>query len=309
MSLLNSITIMDGKVEKLVIVKIHGGLGNQMFQYAFYSKLIALGYNAKLDISYYERFRSFNGFELPKVFNKLDFKFSTEDELARLSNLKQNFFIRLKRKFIPKKTHYIERIYSFDYNYHLIISLLLDSNLYLDGYWQDHRYFNDLRDKIVRGYSFSKLNNCNLELLKNVDGSACVGMHIRRGDKIDIEGNIILGLDYYKEAIHKIKERIGEQKIKLLVFSDDIEWARENLSNLKENISYVDHNKGEDSFRDMQLMSMCHHNIIGASTFSWWSAYLNQNKNKIVIASSRMFSEDYAHLENDYFTPPDWIKI
>ena len=109
---------------------------------------------------------------------------------------------------------------------------------------------------------------------------------------------------YFDSAIKYINERIP--KPIFFVFSDDIEWCRTKLNIA--NAIYVDWNKDDNSFRDMQLMSMCKHNIICNSTFSWWGAYLNNNPDKIVIAPNKWMKINDKLFEGD-IVPPTWIKL
>lgn len=132
-----------------------------------------------------------------------------------------------------------------------------------------------------------------------------VSIHIRRGDYLSQQFSAGFGnccpLAYYREAIHYMKTYLDD--ITFVLFSDDMDWVKMNLP--LDNAIYVDHNHGVDSWQDMYLMSMCQHNIIANSTFSWWGAWLNDNTDKIVIAPKRWWSS----IENDDVVPESWIRM
>jgi hypothetical protein len=105
---------------KKIVIKVQGGLGNQMFQFAYYTELESKGYDVSLDLFYYQVYQSHNGFEIDKIFENLKFKIVSDDFRSYLSDLDRNFLSRLRRKFSPKKSHYIERIYSYDFNDYIL---------------------------------------------------------------------------------------------------------------------------------------------------------------------------------------------
>lgn len=175
------------------------------------------------------------------------------------------------------------------------------------GFWQTEKYFSSIREEILTTFTFDKKmislqTNNILHLIKNTNS---VSIHIRRGDYLqkgvkEIFGNICTPT-YYDKAISEIKNRIDNPNF--FVFSNDIEWVKENISIPSPN--YIDWNKGTDSWQDMFLMSQCKYNIIANSTFSWWGAWLNQNDNKIVIAPKRFLND----IETPDIFPKEWITI
>lgn len=294
----------------MVVVKIQGGLGNQMFQFAFYKFLESKGYNALVDLSFYDYHLSHYGFEIVRVFESTVYKLSTADMVNDLAEIKNDIISRFRRKFFPKKTHYIENIHSYNHNYRIIESLLNESNVYLDGYWEDQRYFSSISKTIRELYTFPDfVNPQNIALNDKIANSLSVSIHIRRGDKVHSKIHRIHLLDYYVEAINLIQKRLNYETVKFFVFSDDIDWTRENFNHLREDFEYVVWNKGKNSFRDMQLISLCKHNINASSTFSWWASYLNKNPDKIVITPKKVFKDAYHYLENTGLIPSDWIQI
>jgi hypothetical protein len=143
--------------------------------------------------------------------------------------------------------------------------------------------------------------------IKKIENNNSVSIHVRRGDffknkkRIQRYGNICTN-SYYKKAINIIKHKINDPIF--LVFSDDIDWAKQNFTG--SNFIFVDWNKGKSSYRDMHLMSLCKHNIIANSTFSWWGSWLNNNENKVVISPSKMNNK---HKDFSQLFPEKWVRI
>ena len=138
-----------------------------------------------------------------------------------------------------------------------------------------------------------------------------VSVHVRRGDyvldKNTQEFHGVCGVDYYLDAIKLIASKMDD--LLLVFFSDDTEWAIEEFKNLPYSLIFIDHNKGENSWKDMFLMSNCKHNIIANSSFSWWAAYLNQNQNKMVIAPKQWFADPTKNSETSDLIPESWIRL
>lgn len=183
----------------------------------------------------------------------------------------------------------------------------LKSAYYL-GYWQTEKYFSDIRSKILEAFTFPPLaeDNKNQVTIESIRRKNSISIHVRRGDYMKI-GNTqgICTPDYYVKALKMMLEKTKPDVF--LVFSDGIEWCKENLSEYFGDtpVVYVDWNTGPESFRDIQLMSNCKHNIIANSSFSWWGAWLNQNGSKIVIAPSRwMNNKGWADI-----IPQSWNTI
>lgn len=289
----------------MYIVKIFGGLGNQMFQYAFARALEReTGYEVKLDNNWYDKNNIRNN---TKRLYKIN-EFNINEKIAsdkEIKNIKENkIFRRLRLNYnfkIPyyKKTDVIDKING--YNGRVFN---MKDNKYFDGYWQSYKYFNDISDIIKREFTLKKeMDKTNLKISKQIQDTNSVSLHIRRGDYLKSDSHKVCDLEYYEEAIKFLKNKI--RNIKIYVFSDDIKWAKKNLSS---NHEFIDHNFGDDSYIDMILMSYCKYNIIANSTFSWWGAWLNDNSNKIVISPKSWISKKNASLEKDLLLP-DWYKI
>jgi hypothetical protein len=181
---------------------------------------------------------------------------------------------------------------------------------YYSGYWISEEYFKEVENEVRDSFKFKgKLVHKNKDVAERIYNCNSVSIHIRRGDYLEtdmnrkIYGNICT-LNYYEKAIAKIHQKVENPSF--FIFSNDIDWCRENLEVI--NAEYIDWNTGDDSFRDMQLMSLCKSNILANSTFSWWGAWLNVNKEKNVLVPSRFFNDILAS-NMDTLVPKDWIRI
>ncbi len=286
------------------IVRIIGGLGNQMFQYALYLSLKQKFPNEKILVDY-SLFRSYgvhNGLELDKVFG-VSLPQASFFEMCKVTIPTYNYTLaRVVRKLLPKRT--TECYEAKDYTYN--IEVFSPGNRYYNGYWQNFQYFIENRELIQSTYCFSApTDSKNKKVLDELSGStSSVSIHVRRGDYLKAPNYAgLCGLSYYRQAITHIKKHINHPVFYL--FSDDIEWCKENIIPLLDNAPYtiVDWNRGANSYRDIQLMSACNNNIIANSSFSWWAAFLNRNSNAIVCAPAKWTNTKV----NCKFQLPDWI--
>lgn len=304
------------------IVKIMGGLGNQMFQYAFLKSLILRNrnelddayLNVKVDLSWFDTSNDHNGYELDRVFN-IKVPIATENECQRNGKPDNSSFTKIALK-LSKYDICKELVYSIlDKHYCKYTEPLQGiayypdiykyQNCYYDGYWQNYCYFKRYLNDILDEFVFVKeLDDKNLKIKNAMENSNSVSIHVRRGDflKFSIYQGVC-SLNYYQAAIRQVEAKI--KKPTYFVFSDDIRWCKDNLQ--LENCIYVEGNNQLDSYKDMQLMSCCKNNIIANSTFSLWGALLNKNTNKIVIAPNKVFSIPDAYY-NDAL-PSNWIQV
>jgi len=281
-------------------MKFNGGLGNQMFQYAFAkglekkSKLIAY-----FDMSFFKK-RYARAYEL-SIFGI---------DLNKAESIYDRFRMGILWKFRRKLKQflglniYLEPCYEFSEEVYNI-----KEETYVEGFYQSEKYFEDIKDEIRKEFTFKiEFDEKNKQVADEIKNSKSVSLHIRRGDYVSKKRyqNMFAAcsLDYYKNAVEIITK--GQKDFKLFIFSDDIQWVKENL-NLPYESVYIDFNKGADSFRDMQLMSLCKHNVIANSSFSWWGAWLNSNPEKIVIAPKTWFNDEDI-CERDMI-PQSWIRI
>jgi hypothetical protein len=287
------------------IVNILGGLGNQMFQYALALALKEkCNDEVKIDPRAFHGYPIHNGYELKRIF-KVEIPEATIKEVVKLAYPFYNYRIWQLCKFLPRRHTMKYEGISMAYD-----ERVFENNVdeYLIGYWQTENYFCSIRQNILKAFSFPpfKIESMNEKFAYELQQKCSVSIHIRRGDYLKINNTFgICSTDYYTRAIIKIQKM--EPVDLFVIFSDDIDWCIEQFKKTIGNISvkFVNWNKGTESFRDMQLMSLCKHNIIANSSFSWWGAWLNQNPNKIVIAPSRwMNSKGWSEI-----IPHEWITI
>lgn len=289
------------------IIKFYGGLGNQLFQYAM---LMAVrehyGDETLMDTSVYASYGLHNGLEINRLFKTTALE-ATKEQIQAVSCFTTNY--KLSRMFhylLPaKKTEFKERIYGKYYPE----ALQVQGDCLYDGYWQHHEYFADCRAAILKEFSLREpLDKINQDSFDTYLHSArYVSVHVRRGDFLNSKlYKGLCGKEYYVSAIKMAIEVVGEDA-HFVFFSNDIPWCKENLASLVKNgqCTFVTHNTGADSYKDMILMSACRVNIIANSSFSWWGAYLNQREDKVVIAPDKWINKD---MQNP-IQMKNWIKI
>ena len=297
------------------IVNIIGGLGNQMFQYAF-ALALQNSHNdeiVKIDTSHFNyifinKFRSanlHNGYEIEKVFPNAKLPHATAWDLIKLTWYMPNYILsRIVRKILPvRKNEYIQKPSDiFSYNEEV---LKAKGNGYYEGVWQAVGYHKNIQNKLQEVFAHPTPNNYNKGLIKEINNCNSVGIHVRRGDYLFApEFNGICDLDYYKKGIEIILSD-GLQHT-FYIFSNDIHWCKDNLEPLIEghNIVYVDGNIGKDSCWDMFLMTYCKDLIIANSSFSWWGAFLNKYVDKVIAPYPWLNREGN---QDNYCK--EWIKI
>lgn len=287
------------------IVKILGGLGNQMFQYALFLALREKFPSERIliDLSNFRGYPLHNGFELDKIF-PISYEIATWKEILRVAYPYSNYRLwQIGKYLLPlRKTMCIEKS-----DMSLDQTVLCDAgDRYFDGYWQHEEYFKNIKKTIYQTFQFPDPQETNKEVIELVDSQNSVSLHVRRGDYIDHPFfRDICDINYYRHAIEFLEKNIRPQVY--CIFSNDIEWCRSNIELLLsgKRVIYVNWNRGKDSFIDMQIMSHCNHNIIANSSFSWWGAWLNRNVNKVVISPSKWMNKQLA-LDP---IPSDWIRL
>jgi len=279
----------------MIISKINGGLGNQMFQYAI-AKAIAIKHNKtfKLDITAYETYTLHNGYRL-NIFN-IEENIATEKDVERLKG-KENIFNKILNKFNLLKNVYTEKERTiFDKG------VFLRDDIYLDGYWQNEEYFCDIRDEILKDFSVKENNTLKVkEYLEQINNTNSVSIHIRRGDYSKHPEIGILDISYYIDAINFINTKIKNPTF--YIFSNDIEWCKSNFDFIGNKVFICDTKTEVD---DMTLMRNCKHYIVANSSFSWWSAWLNENEDKIVIAPKKWMA---INPNNYKWSPSNWVEL
>lgn len=281
------------------IIWIDGGLGNQMFQYALALKMQSLGVQIKIDVTKYAQHHAHNDFELDQVFG-IVCPFAKISEIRRMGYVKANHWTEfLKKTPLYKKTVYNNESYRYDEQV-----LKLDG-YYIEGYWQSEKYFQDIKEKIIDTYRFPEFPAGQNTWAERIQNTCAVSVHIRRGDYLQYPYlQNICTLKYYKKAMDYFRNKLSE-KAEFYIFTNDFSWAEEQFT--ERDCHFVKGNTGRNSFRDMQLMSLCRHHIVANSSFSWWGAWLNQNPDKIVIAPKRWINHPEG--EKTDIIPENWIRI
>jgi hypothetical protein len=279
-----------GKKEKLMkkIVCCAGGLGNQMFQYAFYRYLREKGFEVYFDTSS-KQLNRHTGFELKRLFPNIQIENRTEIPFI-IRRIRHSLFAQCWNFKFPFVAHDSSEDIGQRHCRETVFC----------GYWQQYRYMESMREQLLSDFQFIPFDRQNEETAAQIDRTNSVSIHIRRGDYLAPDNVQTLGsvctLDYYKMAIKMINKSV--ELPLFFVFSDDMAWTKANLP--LDNALFIDWNRGKNSFRDMQLMGLCKHNIMANSTFSWWAAWLNQNKDKMVITPAKW--------NNDKLIPENWKK-
>ena len=295
------------------IVKFNGGLGNQMFQYAFACALSnKFGAEVLFDFSFFEDVKFHKDvtqrvFELD-VFN-LECKSITKEDLVKVK--RPDFDSKLKRTLAKRLPKLFGINYFREKNNFCFEKKLLDSPdyYYYDGYFQNEEYFKHLRPELLKKFTLKvQPDEKNQKILKKIQTTNSISIHIRRGDYVDLKCaskfHGVCSLGYYQSAVDYLSKRVVAPHF--FVFSDDIEWVMENLE-IEHPSVFVDFNS-DKGWLDFNLMKNCKHNIIANSSFSWWSAWLNENKDKIIIAPNKWFAE-CSGLDSKSILPENWIKI
>ena len=290
-------------------VFIYGGLGNQMFQYS-YAKFIANKYSLQLNLNLY-------GFKIDKYYKRIFElnEFNIEyNEISYNGSLRFNI-CRIIQHY-PKSTRTLRKIFgsliventNLFSNNPFQLSLKFE-HYFLYGYWQDEKYFKDIRSILIKEFvPKNKLSIQNLKIFEIVRRNEhCVAVHVRRmhlvrtGKIINYENanvNYAVKDDYYIKAFNYISDRIGNPIF--YVFSDYPDWAKKIFINFQFNFIFLDNSRGKD-YEDLVLMTHFKHHIIANSSFSWWGAWLGENPDQIVIGPKNTFLCPKL--------PPKWVQL
>ncbi|MBP7211209.1 alpha-1,2-fucosyltransferase [bacterium] len=285
-----------------VYLKMNGGLGNQMFQWAF-ARMIheTTDMDVFLDMSFfskpYARPYQLKIFNLEPLFLDDSFVEFKLDLIWKLRNF-VNIAPLLGMKFYQEKTFEFDKSIS-----------KIEPNTYIEGFFQSDIYFKQFESQIRKDFMFvSPISKDNRELIAKMNNQNSIAIHIRRGDYVSKarykNKYAHCSPEYYVKAVDYIAQKYPNPRV--YVFSDDLKWAAQNID-LPYTCEYVGHNIGKASFEDMRLMSNCKHNVIANSTFSWWGAWLNENPEKIVVAPDKWF-QDSSIIQTDIY-PKNWVRL
>ncbi len=293
----------------MIIVKIAGGLGNQLFQYSFGRFLsINLKTNVKFDIQTSYESSNFTKRNVGLHHFNINLNVASKKEINKFKYFDNKYFTRLERKLVQKMP-FLNRRY--------VVQDIFESpesvsgytdNCYYDGYWQSENYFKPIENIIRKDLEFNlQLSQYNLGLLNEISSNESISIHIRKGDYVTIKANSKLfsecSIEYYNKGINFFMSKFKHPLF--FVFSDDIEWAKNNF--IDSRFRFVDSNLDSPEI-DMFLMSRCKNNIIANSSFSWWGAWLNQNADKVVIAPLRWY-KGKLNKSSMNLVPTGWFKL
>lgn len=285
----------------MIIIKVMGGLGNQMFQFAYGENLRCVNnLEVKYDVSYF--LDTPKGDTLRDSFAELlgftDI-IATDAEIANVLKCDKKILNRLLSKLGCYRSSIRNE------------GDIIEDNCYLIGYWQSESFFANIKTEIQKKYDFSRFELSDkakkvLEKIQREENSTSI--HVRAGDYLLAENYHIFGEicteEYYNKACDYIIK--NNPNSKFFLFSNDINWVREN--NILPDYSIIDVStelQGESDWVEMYLMSCCKNNIIANSSYSWWSAWLNKNAQKIVVCPSKWTNND----GDDKIFCKDWIRL
>lgn len=282
----------------MIIIKILGGLGNQLFTYAT-AYALAKRLNVKLmldEIIYHTNYSL-------RISNLDLFSISYNNKIINRSIGHNKFLIKLYNRFhkyllrfyynaieIKEKEQFIFQEFNCDIN----------KNYYLNGYWQNYKYFDNYREDLINEFKPLNLSETAQLIIDKISLVKPIAMHVRRGDYATFKGGKCLSLKYYKDAINYFDK--CNIKNPIWVFTDDIEYCKNNIIISNRTVMYISENYKLNDIEEFFCMCKCQHIITANSTFSWWAAYLNSNINKIVISP-------VVDMWKESFYPNDWIKL
>ena len=276
----------------MIITRLAGGLGNQMFQYAFARSLsIKYNTNLKIDLSFLKNRNmgpnfTYRNYELD-IFNVVEDFNSTFENCIRFDEPHLNY----SKEIVDN------------------INRQIDKDIMIDGYWQSVKYFEESKSVIKSDFTFKSLvDDSSVDKIKlmldDIRSTNSVMLNIRRTDFLNNDFHGVMGLEYINKSTELLESKIDNPKY--FIFSDDIEWCKENIK--LNNMVIVDHSyKGDRFSYYLQLMKECKNFIIPNSSFAWWSAWLSDSPNKIVIAPKKWFTNESINTSD--LIPSDWIRI
>ncbi len=268
----------------MIIIKLQGALGNQLFQYAF---------GRLFGILNKEEVRFFFGNNK----NDVQRKYTLEKFNVRLSLLTDDEAKNLGFGLASRAWRKITKNYHIGYEE----GLLYTKKKYLEGYFHSYKYLEPIRDILQTEITLREpIEKKYSEIIEKMKNTGSVALHVRRGDYVTNTTYSPCGIEYYARALQMIKERVENPTV--FLFSDDISWCQENIKT-DIPITFMDN----VDYEDFSLGTNCKHDIISNSSYSFWIAWLNKNPNKIVIAPknwSRKYESEYRDM-----CPEDWIRI
>ncbi len=286
-----------------MIIRMSGGLGNQMFQYAFARTLQEkYGGEINIDVNFYNPKRGGRFFELEKY-------------MVRFADVKNYACYNKLRKYIQRLPiisglfgiHKEKREYLIDTNVYKF------RYTYYTGYWQNLQYFKDKKELLRKELTYrGEITPVQSQVADKMGKEESVALHVRRGDyRSEKYINVYyqLGEEYYRKALKYIEGRSGGKEIKIYFFSDDIEWCRRTFGDIS-CAEYIDEQVSNSQHIDMLLMRKCKYIVMANSTFSWWAAWLSDRTDSVIITPANWF---YHKKKNDKLLnaiiEPEWVVL
>lgn len=299
----------------MFIVNIKNGLGNQMFQYSF-GRVLEWKYGVPVLFYFFEEAEDYPRKTQLDVFSiaeinepQIDiiepFKPFSVRQYRDKKKYGQYIYYKLRR--ILQKNRLITEAYPSQFQ-HCFNNLNVNKKYFFLGFWQNPKYFKGYEVEIKKQFVLKDKSFYDTDIASEISNSTfdTVSVHIRRGDYL-MSGFIEpTGIYYYKKAIGEILVKL--KKPYFYIFTDDPQWVQDEF---KFDIPFtlITGNIGSDSYKDIILMSLCKHNIMANSSFSWWGAWLNKNPNKIVIAPKKWYASAQRDKYAAEITPKEWIRL
>lgn len=292
----------------MIIIRLKGGLGNQMFQYAFglgmAEKLqtkLALDLTSLLDRSKGNDF-VYRNFDL-SIFHIQENFVLNPGVVGMLAHLKSSLITRWLRGLVDGGRGFIRE------TQFQVMEQLLDNpvdNAVYEGWWQSEKYFAHISGRLRQDFSFrSPPLPASLPLLERIKSSNSICLNVRRTDFLKVDNLNTTNLDYFLQAADYLCKRVPDPTF--YIFSDDLAWCAENIQ-LKSPIVWVGHDmKGVKFGNYLRLMSACKHFIIPNSSFAWWAVWLNDNPDRMVVAPEKWFNDQAINTSD--LVPKEWIRL
>ena len=290
----------------MITVRIKGGLGNQLFQYAAaYALSKRTKQDMQMDISFFPQ-QTLRGFKLDKL----------NISCMKISNQQSKIVQIYKNKYLNKFLRKVNiRQLPCENKGHFLLETRSDivpeyfkiqqNDIYIDGYYQSERYFVQYREDLIKQFtSRYPFEEAYINVFNLVERCNSVAVHVRRGDFLNAQNDrnpnhYLLGEKYYHLALQYMEKNIDNPHF--FWFSDDIEWVKQNFGE-RENFTFISLQTKYPDIDEMMLMKNCKHIIAANSTFSWWASWLNEHKKSIHICPEKRYG-------NLHMIPCEWIKI
>ncbi len=293
----------------MIVSNLIGGLGNQLFQYAFgFAQAARHGVELRVATDLFTGYRLHQGYELTRVFAVQPRQASASDLQTLLGAWRHPVLRRALSRWAPGLWRAGMAAFEPAPGWWPDTGRL-GAQAYVHGYWQSERYFAEQACALRRSLQFRHAPSPDNERwLDRIGKGTSVSVHIRGGDYLSNAQNrriyAACGPAYYRAALDHL--RAACDGARFFVFSDDVAWARHCLADRLDAVEIVDHNRGGESWNDLRLMSHCQHHVIANSSFSWWAAWLGERPGKTIIAPRQWY---LAPGKDTDLVPERWLRL